>query len=351
MRGLILTGLMLPSIAGAASFYLDQRTFGDSAAIPAAVLTEGWDVPRSAGTLSQAFNWSEAGFRQGRWSMGLLYRHDAIVRYDEQTLALMQHAKRRDPLEPGQEYNLDFRVDRLEAVGLRLARRFSPAPRWTVGVGASLLQATYLTRGHLKGRATAVGEKDYDFHFDVDYHYSQDYLFNRQVTAPEGWGYSFDLNLRWQPRPGVDLRLRAVDVLSRINWPLAPHTQASGDSTVKQYDDQGYVEFVPIMSGRETTEALSYRLPPRGTFTAEFGEGRRRLLAQWFATPDRLYPRLGFRLQRSAGEVGLLYTLTTGTLSARYATRHWHVGIGLDALSPRRLHNAYLLAGFSLPVS
>lgn len=69
----------------------------------------------------------------------------------------------------------------------------------------------------------------------------------KRLTALAGG----DLAFSWQPDDQWKVSARVEDLLARIRWQDAPYTEAVASTDQKSFDENGYAEFAPLLSGRE----------------------------------------------------------------------------------------------------
>jgi len=201
----------------------------------------------------------------------------------------------------------------------------------------SYLQGQRLTAGTLSGTATATKAGDYEFNLAADYFYSRDVLFRRETTAPDGQGYSADLRVQWQANPRLSTQLTVTDLIGRIHWQDAPYTQASGTSDTKEYDEQGYVRFKPLVSGIEGNRNYAQKLPPRATLAAQYLIDQRfSALASVFYTEYRTFPSLGLGYQDSGIQWQGLYNSASQSYTLRAIANRWRIGASLDTFDINR---------------
>ncbi len=325
--------------AAAEGFYLHQDSFADSEALPLSTVFVGWNVPRQAGRVSQAYNWTEAGWTSDDMSYGLLYRLDIRMSYHPDTIDLLHQTKLRENLPVGRHYTLQLKMNQYTARGFRIARRHEFNNFFKLEAGLSLLKSRQLISGDLSGQAMAVAAKDYDFSFDVDYFYSRDALFDRPLRRdPQALGYALDLNLQWRPHPRSWISLEVRDALGYLFWQRAPHTVAQASSEVKSTDDQGYTRFDPVLSGIESFDYYRQPLNRRVLLRWQLQWQDVKLTHQLLHTQDKDYFAYGAS-HSLAGQrqVHWLVYPAISALEFGYARDRLSMSLSADHWRPRRL--------------
>lgn len=300
--------------------YVDVQSISYSEPIAIKSMMEEWQPPFKGGSKALTYNKAETGVRWRSWQLGILERYDYLVDFSSQTAELVYLTENHLPLEVGKEYELQIRAQQHFSRGLRLGYRQKFSSVFTGELAASYLQGMSLTDGDIQGTAQATAEKDYDFQFDADYFYSRDVLFSRDVNSPEGSGYSLDLKLDWQPTERFSAQLNVVDLMGKIFWNDAPYTTATATSDTKTYDEDGYVRYEPVISGRESNKNFTQNLLRKIFFAAKY---------QWLSNAELLAEIQDYEIVRFIS-IGVgwchnqsdcfqgLYNTTAKALSLRY---------------------------------
>lgn len=265
---------------------------------------DDFDGPLHGGSDALTHNWFETGARHGAWSYGYVQRYDYEIKATRDSAVLYHQVKNKIDLVPGTTYDLGVRAFHNRSQGLRVAYRFEGAD-WSVEPGLSLLSGQALTDGSIAGVATAVQAKEYAYNAEVGYHYTEDFLFDRDVRGPTGEGWSLDLGLHYRPMPDWELSLVGRDLLGFLYWRDAPVTTAVATSDTREFDDDGYVVFRPMLTGREFNEDYSQRLHPRGLAVLQWQATQGTQLGlRWRLTEVRQYLSL-VAAQQLAKEVSV----------------------------------------------
>lgn len=248
-------------------FTADGFAYSESKAVKS--ITGNWDGDLHTGDVTFSVDRAEAGVDWGKWRLGYIKRYDYYFEYSPDTAELVHKIKNKISLVPGEQYDLYLLANTLVADGLRLSYQ-QKRNAFSYDVSLSYLKGERFANGSLHGGAQALSDKDYDFNFDVDYFYSQDKLFDRVADVPDGDGYAVDIAFDWQMNERLKLGFRANDVVARMYWRDAPRTVAVATSDTKEYDQNGYVIYNPVISGVETNEDFVQTIPAKLYLSADY---------------------------------------------------------------------------------
>ena len=322
--------------------YLQLDTFLYSEPVPIKALDNDWQAPLESGDVILTSDRLEAGVRWDRWQLGAIKRYDYFYRFTPDTAALVHASKNKTPLETGQRYALNLDANSLESFGVRLAYSFEVKKGLTGQAALSLLRGQEFVAGAIWGEAEAISDKDFDASFEVDYAYSEDLLFDRITPRPSGSGYAIDLALDWRPSRAWRLQLRALDLLSKILWRDAPFTTASGNSDNKQYDEQGYVIYKPVISGLESNRDSNQRIPRKLFFEGHYLLENQLVVVGRYANYEiKDFWSAGLGYQWGESLAGLLYDPASKAWALRLDTPLLRFELGSDATT---LDQAHLLS-------
>lgn len=209
-----------------------------------------------------------AGFRG--WQLGYFVRNDYYARFDPDTISLAYLDKNDLAVEANRQYDIWLDIHRLYASGLRVT-----SPRFNVGsvklaVGISLFRATAHLDGSITGQITTT-EDGFSTLTYVDYSYDEDVLLDRPLTTePEGWGFGFDVYLRWQVNAAITIEAELNDLAGRVFWDEIPYTQAQITSSTVNFDENGFIETTPVLSGIESYKSHKQTLPLRSNVIVDY---------------------------------------------------------------------------------
>lgn len=202
-------------------------------------------------------------------------RAQASTRINPAAASLYGRIQREEGLTAGEQTPLRLSVDSFAAHSLRIGYH----RRWQslqVTAGLSYLQTSHLTDGTLSGNFITQADNEYQVAADIDYVYYTDPVFNRpDIERASGQGIAVDLDVAWQLSDQWAVNIQGKDLLAHIEWKQAPHSVGEANTGRKQIGDDGYAQFNPLFSGRESyKDDHNQRIAPRlqAELTKEWGQ-------------------------------------------------------------------------------
>lgn len=314
--------------------YSDPMAYGE--------FTRDWRGRLYAGDVALQHLRAQLGVDFGKWGVELVSRDDGDAHFHPDTAEFYSLLQNKQALESQHRYVIDLSINHVATHGARAYRRYTLTPHIQLDAGASLFSADKLISGTLKGAVTAVAANDYDIEqVAIDYYYSRDTLFGRDVVAPTGWGYAFDLALITQPASDWRIRLELQNLLGRVNWNNAPFTRAAINTDNKSYDENGYVKVRPLLSGQFGYRDFQQHLPLLGSLQVGYqAKEHFEWIGEAYATPVKSFWSYGVAYDLDVLQVKLktLYTVETGqvTLGVNGAWGYLMVGADRIKLSSAR---------------
>ena len=333
MRSILLTGALACAAACAHAapaadgwtIYSDISIWQASDAVPIDQIDDEWSAysPRAGRNTALMRNRVAAGVGKNRWRLGLELRQDAYLVTDRDTLdAFYMYQQKSTPVPPA-SFALQGRYFAWQAQGLRIGHTFE-GPR--IGGRTSSIELSGAVYGKQRLRERSVQgtlaypqAETYGFsanHTDADSRMT--YPFMDKTPSASGAGLSLAATV-----PLADawtLRVQADDLASRLRWKNLPVNTESLSSNVTSYDENGYVNYRPMLRGRKQQLDRHVRIPRYTAAALDYRD------QDWGA---------GVHVARYAGE-----TVPTLSLSRRFGwlavhgqveTRFDSAGIGLEA--------------------
>lgn len=357
MRFLLFVGILpVCTLANAADGeyrpYLDIQSISYSQPISIASMIGKWNPPYKGGDKAFTYNKIETGVQKDHWQLGIFKRYDHFLEFSRDTSEIFYLTENHLPLEAGKEYILRIKARHQISRGLRLGYKNRVTASLSAGIAASYLQGQALTDGSINGNAIAISDKDYDFQFDANYAYSRDVLFNRDVSAPQGNGYSLDLMLQWRPSERFAGQLNIIDLMGKIYWKDTPYTTATASSDNKTYDENGYVRYKPVISGHESNKDFIQALPRKVFISTQYQlRTKAEILAELEDLDIERFFSLGTGWQMSnSARIQGLYNITAKALTLRYLQDQLRFELGSDDIHADRARYLVLKLSYNQPL-
>jgi len=186
--------------------------------------------------------------------LGLTYRQEAVMRTSADTMILVNQSSNDLDMTLDKNYNIALTIEGFEVYGITLANTLNlyKDKEYSVKLGfaVELLYGTQTQDGNVNGNATALSEKDYDFMFSSTYRYTENHLYDLEVNPATSYGFSTHLSLLAQYRK-FSLLIVGNDIFAKLYWKNLPYSYVTMTSDNKSYDENGYVEYSPVISGLE----------------------------------------------------------------------------------------------------
>lgn len=323
-------------------YFTNIRTFGNSEAIPVSHLHEKWLSPYRQGNFSEGYLTIENGFQRGDYGISLLYRFDIQAHYTPETIDFFYRVKNKRPLQASKTYPLQFTINQHRSTGIRIFLDKTHNDRFQYAAGLSFLRSHFMTHGSMSGNVTSTSTNEYDFNFNVDYSYGDEYLFDRSVSPPVGWGLTPDIRVVYTPISSVKISATLLDLFGFIYWPNAPYTQASANSNIKQYDEDGYQYYQPIMSGRESYQRVLQPINPRFITSLQYNINNVSLLASAMQTTYFTYPKFGLRYRFTMLWASLTRMIKPEIYELSLGNRVFELNVALGSTDIKNLYTGTL---------
>lgn len=334
MRSILLSGVLACSTACAQTaatpadgwtVYSDLSVWQASDAVPVSQLDGEWSTysPRAGRNTALMRNRAAVGVEKERWRLGLEVRQDAWLTTDRDSLDAFYLYQQKDKPAPPARFALHGRYFSWKASGLRAGYTFD-GPRVgarsaTIEISAAVYGKQRLRERSVDGVLSYPQAGAYGFavdHIDTDSRMTYPFM----GDAPSASGGALSLAATLPLLEAWTLRLQADDVASRLRWKNLPVNTESLNSDVTSFDENGYVNFGPMLSGRKRQVERSVRIPRYTAATLDYWNGN------WGA---------GVQVARYAGEtiptVSLSRRVGALTLRASVETRFDSAGIGVEA--------------------
>jgi len=214
------------------------------------------------GTVALHHGFTEISMKYNSWKIGVIRRDHTWFKFSQDTAKIIYLVKNKKVLESGKVYQIDIDGSRLTSDGLSFGKSFNVFKELKLAINLNIIRGHHVIFGNLKGEVRASSESDIEFqNLNIDYSHDEDRLFDREVIAPDGQGYSTDLAIYWSPQPQLNLGIEIINLTGFINWTDSPYTIAKVTSDNKTYDENGYVSVDPGFSGRMGNKDVKQTMP------------------------------------------------------------------------------------------
>ena len=333
-------------------FIIDSFSYSET--VPIETTLHGWEGDDfQSGERQWTWNWVELGVQYQHWAVGVLQRYDYDLRFAKQTAEFYWLVANKKDLPAGKQYDLDLQVNALHSSGIRFSYFDRLNDSFNYRVGLAYLEANYMLDGQITGNATADSDSslDYDFQAEVDYHYIEDDLFDRIVDKPKGKGVALDFEFNYQITPETHWHFQVRDLFARLYWRNSPYTQGAATSDRKEYDEDGYVSFNPVLTGYEgISDTYVQRLEPRW-----YSKINHQLSADYAAVLQLRYQyehalfSLGGNYKVSDGHhLGLSYWPVNQTLELHWDHRKVKLAVAADAFKSSEARSFWLSFSYGI---
>ncbi|MFM9434584.1 hypothetical protein ACFDR9_001643 [Janthinobacterium sp. CG_23.3] len=259
--------------------YVEARLWEAYDGIPIQQFESDWAVgfaPRAGRNVMFQRNRIEAGVEKGPWRLAFEFRQEAALRTTGETMQLVHRYKQRIKLATPTTFDVDAAAEGWSAKGLRASRWFElPAPGARaprLNLALALYGTPRVRDNTLSGQVAGGPADEYTFRVaqtDVNSRYR--YPFMSEKFG--GSGASVSAALEWPLSDDTRLKLKLDDLWSRMTWRNVPRTQQSVDSAVAHYDEQGYINYRPLLSGQnsQVSKTAAIRRSGAAALESRFG--------------------------------------------------------------------------------
>ncbi|MEB0135193.1 hypothetical protein QN362_07600 [Actimicrobium sp. CCC2.4] len=303
--------------------YADISAWAAYDAIPVDEFGGKWGegyAPRNGRNVFLQRNRASIGVEKEGWRVGVEVRQEGALDASRDTVDFYHLYQQRQRPDAARRFDLDARFQSWSASGLRVARTVVLA----YGVQVSLSGALYGTLRHrdtaVVGNASYQGAGAYGFNaqsLESDSRYRYPFM-PAASQASSGASLSVALQLpldaRWTANLAVD------DLWSRLRWSNLPTVQKSIHSDVTSTDQNGYVNYQPLLTGQNSLISKS------GTIGATRSASLSYRQDQWLVKlgADHL-------AATTIPAVAVTYHSTLGAFTGSYESRFKTVGLGYGA--------------------
>lgn len=255
-----------------------QGSAGDFEAVdatPVRDLSGSWDryTPRGGRNAALQSARIELKAERSGWEIASVLRSDLLISGPRSSFDLVHAFKQRLTPPGGSQFELDVADAGAVWAGLRGAHTWTLGPASGDGLRLSaaftLLSARRVQQVDVNGRVQYDAIDGYTIQAQAlrqDSHQQFGGYGHKDAT---GGGYSADLGLLWQPSADTFVNVSAVDLFSRLKVNGVSTQQLTADSSTASLDANGYVNYAPLVTGRNESASVNMKLLRK--WSASFG--------------------------------------------------------------------------------
>lgn len=302
-------------------------------AIPVREFDSDWSVgyaPRDGRNLFLQRNRAEFGVEKDGWRVGVEYRLEGSLDASRDTLEFYRFYKQRLRPDGARDFNLNPQFRSWSAAGLRVARTFALGA--AAGNGPLLMVSGALYANPRNRDIDVTGKVNYTptdvYGFNAQYQesdtrYRYPFMPDQSQTSS---GASVSLALQWPLSERLTANLALNDIWSRMRWSNLPAVRKNINSAVTSYDQDGYVNYQPLLSGQNSQIDKTGAIGASGAVSLSYQ------LELWTM-------KIGLdRIEATTiPAVSVAYRSPWGVFSTSYETRFNTLGVGYDH-GPFSLH-------------
>lgn len=303
--------------------YLEIDLWRASDAVAISEFESDWGrgfSPRSGRNVALMRNRAAVGVESSQWRFGYEVRQEASLVTDRETLEMVRLYKQRQDPDSPQTFNARVRYKNWFARGLRAGRNFD-GPTIAGRPVRTLVSAAWYSEGRYRqndasGSVRYLGGGDYAFNateLDIDSRARLPFL----NETPDASGVTVSVAAEIPLSSALTLNVRIDDLWSRMRWRNLPVTRQTINSNVTETDSEGYVNYRPLLSGRNQQVDKTLEIPRYAFAELSYENG------DW---------RYGAQLQHFASVTIPTFSASRrfgwGTVTTRLETRFRTIGLG-----------------------
>jgi hypothetical protein len=241
-------------------------SFEASDATPVRAIDSDWQryAPRDGRNVALQSARVELGATQRGWELAAVVRSEILIEGSRDAFDVVHAYKQRQEPVGGSAFAPRAHAEGVVFAGVRGART------WALGSGAEPAVQLSAALSLLSVRRVQQVDAGGQVRFDTALGYAFDAQTLRQDSHQQfggygrrdatGSGYTMDLGLLWQPSADTFVNLSAVDLLSRLRVNGVSTEQATLSSTTAALDANGFLDYKPLVTGRDSSATLDRRL-------------------------------------------------------------------------------------------
>jgi hypothetical protein len=214
----------------------------------------------------------ELSASKAQWEVGAALRSDIVIDGSRGAFDIVHAYKQKREPASGSEFNLDATEQGVIWAGLRGARTWVLRPGTEHGLqlttALTLLSVRRIQLTDVSGSVSFNNAAGFDFKAQTTQRDSHVQFGGYGKEGAVGGGYTTDIGLLWQPTARSFVNLSISDTASRLRVKQVATEQMSASSTTRLFDSNGYLDYHPLLNGRDSAQDVSLRLSRKTSLSA-----------------------------------------------------------------------------------
>ena len=224
---------------------------------------------RNAALQSARFELSAS---RAQWEVGTALRSDIVIDGARGAFDLVHAYKQKLTPSSGSNFELEASEKGVIWAGLRGARTwvFRPDTGQSVQLtaAATLLSVRRIQLTDVSGTARYDGTTGFTFNAQTAQQDSHVQFGGYGAANALGSGYTTDIGLLWQPSARGFVNLSVTDAFSKLTVRRVATEQINASSTTRLFDSSGYLDYRPLLNGRDSAQDVKLRLARKWSLSA-----------------------------------------------------------------------------------
>ncbi|HHB94042.1 MAG TPA: hypothetical protein ENK88_02760 [Campylobacterales bacterium] len=203
-----------------------------------------------------------------KYYLGYFYRYNVYIKAGKDFTDFFYRVKNHIDLEQNRVHELKLDIEGIKQSGLILSNSqvvFDNGDNnLQVGGAISLTVGHEMQHGSIRGDVEVINEKSYHASGEVSSYYTHNYLYDLKVNQASAYGYGSDIAIAYQNKKhNLSINFIVNDLLSKLYWKDLPYSNVHIETQNKSYDEDGYVNYSPSISGNEVYVDFTQKIEPR----------------------------------------------------------------------------------------
>jgi hypothetical protein len=248
--------------------------FEASDATPVRALSGDWSRyhPRKGRNAALQSARLELTASRALWEVGAAVRSDIVIDGARGAFDIVHAYKQKLTPASGSAFDLDATEQGVIWAGLRGARTWLLKPGTEHGLqlttAITLLSVRRVQLTDVSGNVRYSSAAGFDFNAQTTQQDSHVRFGGYGQPNGVGSGYTTDIGLLWQPSARSFVNVSISDAMSRLKVKQVATEQLNASSTTRLFDSNGYLDYHPLLNGRDSAQDISLRLARKTSLSA-----------------------------------------------------------------------------------